>query len=443
MKAIIIGGVAAGMSAAAKMKRIDNSTEIIVYEKGNYLSYGACGLPYFVSNVNDDYKRMIARTKEEFEQAGIACKLRHEVIKVVPKDKAILVKDLESGKLFVDNYDKLLISTGAAPIRPPLDGLILEGVYVLKTLEDGLLLKEKIRDEKIKNVVIAGAGYIGLEVAEAMTELNKNVTVIELAERILMSFDPEISDLAALELQRNRIELRLNEKVEKIRGVGKVEEVVTSKGRYKADLLILALGVKPATEFLINSGINLAGNGALIVDREMRTNIEDIFAAGDCAEVYHCGKEENSYLPLGTNANKCGRIAGENMLGKHLKYVGTLGSAALKVFNYEVGRTGLGEREAQKLALDFASVYIETYDHPLYYPGATPIGLKVVYEKRSKRILGAQAIGEKGVVLRIDIFAVAIHNKMTTDELGLTDLCYAPPYAGVWDAIHIACNAAK
>ena len=443
MKVIVIGGVASGMSAASKIKRIDKNTQVVVYEKGKYLSYGACGLPYFIGNINDDYKKMIIKTKEDFDVLGITSKLRHEVVKVIPKEKAVLVRNLEDGDVYLDHYDKLLIAAGAQPVFPQLPGMNLKGVYELKTLEDGLLLKEEFMDKTIKDVIIVGGGYIGIELAEAMADLKRNVKVIELADRILMSFDQEITDIAYKELYRNQIDIKCGEKVEKIIGTDKVEGVETTKGRYKAQLVILAIGVKPATEFLKNSGINLSSNGAAIIDREMRTNIEDIYAAGDCAEVYHSGKEENTYIPLGTTANKCGRIAGENILGKHIKYTGTLGSAAIKVFEYELARTGLSENEAKKLAVDYDFVFVETYDHPPYYPDQTPIWIKLIYERRTKRILGVQAIGKKGVVLRINAFAVAIHNHLATDELGMADLCYAPPYAGVWDAIHIACNAVK
>ncbi len=207
--------------------------------------------------------------------------------------------------------------------------------------------------------------------------------------------------------------------------------------------MVLAIGVRPATAFLKDSGIAMARNGAIIIDREMRTNFMDIYSAGDCAEVYHKVKEENSFIPLGTTANKCGRMAGENIMGKHNKYVGTLGSAAIKVLDYELARTGLSENDSKALAMDYKTVFVKAQDHPAYYPDPTPIWIKLIYEEKSCRILGAQAIGNKGAVMRIDMFAIAIHNNMTTMDLGMTDLCYAPPFAGVWDAVHIACNAAK
>lgn len=443
MKVIIIGGVAAGMSAASKIKRIDNSVEVSVYEKGRHLSYGACGLPYYVSGDNNDWKKMIARTREEFERQGIDVKLGHEAVKVSVADKKIIVRDIDAGTFITDRYDRLMIAVGASPVIPQIPGTWLKGVHVLKTLEDGIALKSSAEDHSVKDVVVVGGGYIGIEAVEAMVKLNKNVRCIEAADRILGSFDSEIAEAAAKELDRNGVRLHTSEKVEAILGTSRVEGVRTDKGTYKADLIILAIGVRPATQFLNGTGIHLARNGAIVVDRELRTNMPDIWAAGDCAEVYHRGMEENVYLPLGTVANKCGRIAGGNILGRHDKFIGALGSAAIKVLGLELGRTGMSENDAKRLGIDYAAAVVSVNDHPAYYPDPTQLTIKLIYEKGTKRILGAQAAGAKGAVLRIDAFSIAIHNRMTADELGMADLCYAPPFAGVWDAIHIACNAAK
>ncbi|MFT5872037.1 MAG: NADPH-dependent 2,4-dienoyl-CoA reductase/sulfur reductase-like enzyme [Clostridium sp.] len=443
MKVIVIGGVAAGMSAASKIKRIDKDVEIVVYEKGSHLSYGACGLPYYVAGINDDYTKMIARTREEFEKTGMKINIRHEIVKVVPEKKQVMIRDLEEGRLFIDSYDKLMISSGTVPVVPPLKGKDLKGVYVLKTLEDGLILKKAVESSNIRNIVIVGGGYIGVEVAETLSHAGKSVRIVEFAQRILQPFDIELTDIVTKRMIEEGINLNLSEKVEEIVGKSEVQGVRTDKGNYEADLVILAIGVRPTTDFLSGSGIALARNGAVIIDREMRTNIQDVYSAGDCAMVYHKVKKENSFIPLGTTANKCGRLAGENIMGKHNKYVGTLGSAAIKVLDYELGRTGLSESEAMALTMDYKTIFVKANDHPAYYPHPTPIWIKLIYEERTNRILGAQAIGKKGAVMRIDMFAIAIHNNMTTKDLGMVDLCYAPPFAGVWDAVHIACNAAK
>lgn len=441
MKVLIIGGVAAGMSAASKLKRMAKDTRIIVYEKGNHLSYGACGLPYYVSGENDDYKKMIIRTKEQFEKIGIEAHLQHEAVKLVPEKKQVMIRDRTSGRLFLDNYDKLLIATGASPVVPDIPGVSLKNIHVLKTLEDGLSLKQAADNTNIRDVTIVGGGYIGIEVAEAMLRLGKKVSIIELSDRILNNFDAEITDIVTSHLSEKGVIVHLGEKVESFIGTNEVRSVKTKNAEISANLVVIAAGVKPATRFLADTGIALGQNGAVIIDREMRTSIKDVYAAGDCAEVYHKVKEENAYIPLGTNANKCGRIVGANMSGQRSKYVGTLGSAALRVCDFELGKTGLSEADAKECGLYYATAFVEADDRPPYFPNHGKIWIKLVCEKPTKRILGAQAIGKDGVALRINTFAVAIHNNMCADDLGMTDLIYAPPFSGVWDAIHIACNA--
>ena len=444
MKIIIIGGVAAGMSAASKIRRLNSEIQVTVYEKGGFLSYGACGLPYYVGDFNEDYRKMIARSRDAFEKMGVETFLKHEVISVDAGKKQIVVRDLVSGREFEDTYDKLMIAVGAEAVIPPFPGRELMGVHALKNMEDGIFLKEYAKMEKIRNVVIVGGGYIGVECAEAFLHIGKNVRMIETAPRILASFDEEMTALAQEELLKQGVKLHTGEKVEAFEGDGLyVNRVITNKGSYDADLVIVAAGVRPCTEFLKNTGIERGKNGAIIVDREMRTSIPDIYAAGDCILVYHEILNENTYLALGTVANKCGRIAGTNLAGGSEVYQGALGSAAVKVCGLELGRTGMSEGDAKRLSINYSTLLVTVNDHPAYYPGPTPITIKLIYEKDTKRILGAQTCGEKGAVLRADVFAVAIHCRMTTKELGMTDLIYAPPFAGVWDAIQIACNAAK
>lgn len=445
MKVIIIGGVAAGMSAASKIKRISGGTEVVVYEKGAFLSYGACGLPYYVSGLNDDYKKMIARTEEQFVSAGIEVHMNCEIIKVIPETKNLFIKDLKTGKMFTDHYDKLMIAAGAEAIVPNMPGTDLKGVHILKSLEDGFRMKETVKAGNIKNVVVIGGGYIGIEVAETLNAAGKNVTVIEFADRILRPFDDEIEKIIREHLISQNIHLHLSEKMEEIFGNDRheVTGVRTNKSFYEADMVVLALGIRPCTRFLQGTGISMLKNGALIVDREMRTSIPDIYSAGDCATVYHLVEEDNTYIALGTTANKCGRIAGENMLGKHIKFAGTLGSAAIKAGELEAARTGLSESTVKELSIDYTTAFVQTLDHAPYYPEPTPLWIKIICEKRTRKILGAQAVGYKGAVLRIDAFAAAITSGMTAPELGMTDFCYAPPFAGVWDAVNVAANAVK
>lgn len=443
MKVIIAGGVAAGMSAASKIIRLQKDAEITVYEKGNFLSYGACGLPYYVAGYNDDHTKMIARTRAQFEEAGIHTQLQHEIIAVDTQMKVVTVKNLQTGETFKDVYDKLMVGTGAGAIIPPIKGIDKKGIYPLKTMEDGLFLKEVMAGYGIQNVVVVGGGYIGIEATEAMHALGKNVVCLEAADKILDPFDQEITNLAMKELADKGIEIRTNERVTEFKGGMNVNEVVTDQGSYLADIVIVATGVRPSTQFLQGTDVELERNGAIIVDRQMRTSNPDIFAAGDCAMVYDLVKQKNVYLPLGTAANKCGRIAGTNICGGSDTFVGMTSSAALKVCDLQLGRTGLGEQEAIALGYQVGTVTVQGNNHPAYYPGQVPLTIKVIYEKPSMRILGAQLAGEDGAALRTDVFAVAINANMTTKQLGMVDLIYSPPYAGVWDAIHIACNAAK
>ncbi len=441
MKVIVIGGVAAGMSAASKIKRTDPTAQVTVYERGELLAYGACGLPYFVAGYNDDASLLVARSKEKFEQQGIVCHLRHEVVAVDPAGKRVTVADLQTGRTFEDSYDKLMLAVGASPILPPLPGVEKEGVFTLKTVDDALRLKAAATPGR--RAVVVGGGYIGIETAEALSTRGCHVTVVERAPRVLTPFEPELSALAQEELAAQGVALRLGESVTAIEGGAAVTGVRTEQATLPAELVVLALGVRPATGFLAGSGIQLLPNGAVVVDRELRSSLPDVWAAGDCAVVYNSALGENSYLPLGTTANKCGRIAGENICGAHTSFIGALGSAAIKVFDIELGRTGFSEQDAKRLGYDYGTVVVRGRNHPAYYPGSDKITVKLVYERGGKRLLGASLAGAKGAALRTDIFAVAIQAGMTAGQLGMTDLVYAPPFSGVWDIVNIACNAVK
>lgn len=443
MKVVIIGGVAAGMSAASKLRRMDKNAEIVVYEKGGTLSYGACGLPYFISDENPDATLMLAKGKDDFEKLNIQCHLFCEVVKLDSKDKQLLIKDHQSGQLFMDSYDQLVIATGASPVIPPLPNVHLSNIKTLKSYEDGFEIKKILQDPAIKEVVIIGGGYIGVEIAEACRYLGKNTRLIELMPRVLTSFDPEFSSMAQQEMSRQNVALHLGEKVLSFKGDTKVQAVITDQQEYPADFVLMSVGIRPTLDFLKDVPIARSKNGAIVIDREGRTNIHDIFAAGDCAEIYHMAKEENAYIPLGTTANKMGRIVGENLSGKHKKYIGALGSAAIKVFDMDFARTGLNEAEATQLAIEYETVMIKANNHAAYYPNPTPIWMKLLVDKKTKKILGAQGAGKQDVVLRVDMFAIAIQAKMTAEEVGFADLCYAPPFAGVWDVVNIAANAVK
>lgn len=438
MEVVVIGGVAAGMSAAAKIRRLRSDANLTVYEKGGFFSYGACGLPYYIAGLEDDPGKLVARSREEFAQAGIETLPHHEVLAVDPPKKTVRVKNLETDIVFEKSYDKLMLATGAQAVRPNIPGLEKRGVYPLKTMEQGIALKAAAAGSDARRVVVLGGGNLGLELAEAMHAQGSEVTVLEGRGQVLPQFLPEIGAMAAEELEKNGVRVRTGERVIAFEGGESVSAVRTEAAVYPADIVVLAVGIRPDTSLLEGSGIALGKNVAVEVDRRMRTNMEDVYAAGDCAMVYHRLKGENVYFPQGTVANKCGRIAGANICGGEVEFPGTICSAALKVFGLELGRTGLSGDEAPGAQ----SVTVTYPNHPGYYPGAAHITVNLVYEKPSMRILGAQLAGGEGAALRTNIFAAAIEAGMTTKELGMSDMVYAPPFSNPWDVVHIACNAA-
>ena len=445
MKVIVVGGVAAGMSAASKIKRTQFDTDVVVYEKGEVLSYGACGLPYLISDVIKDPKKLIARTKEDFEKMGMTINLKHEVVDVDAKQKTVTVKDLNTNKTFTDKYDKLLVATGASPIKPPIEGIHLDGIETLSTYDDGMRLKEIFATRKdIKNVVIIGAGFIGVEMAEAMLEMDKNVTMVEFKNQILPNFDKDIVHTLQEELTTKGIHLKLSEMVTEFKGTGKVEQVCTDKNCYQADFVILSVGIRPNTVFLKNTGIDMLRNGAVKVNKKMESSIVDIYSAGDCASVYHRVKDSfDNFIPLGTNANKQGRVVGEVICGINNKFDGALGTSMIKVLDMEAAKTGLSEREAIEGGFVYKTVTIKANNHAGYYPNPQRVLIKLVYDPKTYEILGAQIVGYKDAAIRINVFALAIHAGVRTFDLSMVDFGYSPPFSGVWDAIHIAANQAK
>lgn len=444
MRVIIIGGIAAGTSAAAKFRRMHKDAEIVIYEKNNIVSFGACGLPYFVGDFFEDSNNMIARTPEAFINSGVDVKTLHEVKRVDFENKKVIVKDLKGDEEFEDYYDKLMIATGASSIIPPIKNLDIENVHTLKSMEDGIRLKELFRDENNKNIAIIGAGFIGLEAVEAAKKYGKKVSVFQLGDRILQDvFDKEITDLLEEELRNHNVDLYLQESVTEIIGDKKVKRVKTPNMEVEADVVIIATGVRPNTEFLKNSNLEMLPNGAIIVDNYGKTSIEDVYSAGDCATITQIITGEKAYVPLATGANKLGRIVGENLAGADIEFQGSLSSSCIKVMNMEAGRTGITESKAKALNLNYKTVFINDMNATNYYPGQSKIYIKLIYDSESKVILGGQVAGYKDAVQRVNVIAACIYGKLTTKELGMLDLCYAPPFARTWDALNVAGNVCK
>lgn len=444
MKIVIVGGIAAGTSAVAKAKRLMPDAQCVMYEKGDVVSFGACGLPYYVGDFFQDENEMIARRKEDFEKTGVKVQLHHEVLKVTPAEKKVTVKNLQTGEIFTDTYDQLMIATGSTPVMPPFKNPQLANISLLKTLEDGKKIKQAVKNPAVKEVVIVGGGFIGLELVEAMEHLGKHVTVIQLEDRLMPdAFDEEITSRLQEELENHGVRLHLSEKVLGFVGDQHATAIITDQGEIPCDFVIVATGVKPNTKFLADTGLNFSPNGAIIIDHYGRTNLPDIFSAGDCATVPSFLTDENIYLPLATMANKMGRIVGENLAGKNHAFSGSVQTSGLKVLDCEAARTGLSEGQAKALGLSYGTVFIKDKNHTSYYPGQEDIFIKLVYEKETKILLGAQIAGVSGAVLRIDTMAAAISKRMTTEELGFLDVVYAPPFARTWDAMNVAGNVAK
>lgn len=444
MKVIIIGGIAAGMSAAAKFKRLSPNDDVVVYEKGDIVSFGACGLPYYVGGFFDDSNEMIARTPEAFREAGVEIHTKHEVTNVDFSNKKVTVKNLNTNEVLEESYDKLMIASGARAIIPPIKNIDLENVVTLKSMDDGNKLRELMSKEENKKIAIIGAGFIGLEAAEAAKHRGKEVTVIQLQDRVLQEvFDKDITDLLEEELRENGVNLLLSETVTELIGDGKVSKVKTNKREIEADIVILATGVKPNTDFLNCDEIKMIRNGAIVVDKYGRTSVEDVYAAGDCATINSLITDREIYVPLATGANKLGRIVGENLAGQNNSFQGSMASSCIKVMDMEAARTGLSEKEVLNLGFNYKTKFITDMNQTSYYPGRERIYVKLIYDAHTKVILGGQVAGYKDAVQRCNVLAACIYAKMTTEQLGMLDLCYAPPFSRTWDVLNVAGNVSK
>jgi len=442
---IVIGGVAAGMSAASAVKRDDPTTDVIVLEKGEFISYGSCSLPYYISGIIKDYRQLIAFTPEQAKQRrDIDVWTKHEAMTIYPAQNTVAVLDRETGKEKTLNYDSLMIATGGIPISPPIPGIDLPSVFQVRTLTDGIKIKRYIVDHAPKKAVIVGGGYIGLEMAESCKALGMEVTILEKLSNIMGTMGAESTELIEHELTDQQIHLVKNINIDSFEAVdGKCGYVLADGGkqRFDTDIVIIAIGVRPEVALAKRAGIEIGKTGAISVNRNLQTNIENIYAGGDCTEVTHLVSGERVYIPLGTTANKQGRIAGRNVVQPGCsQFRGVVGTAVTKVCDLEVARTGLSLMEAKRLGFDATTATITTNSRASAYPGNQKITITLTLDKTSKRLLGAQMVGKDGVAKRIDVFATALHNQMTVHALAKLDLSYAPPFAPVWDPVLVAAN---
>ncbi|SJM93020.1 FAD-dependent pyridine nucleotide-disulphide oxidoreductase [Crenothrix polyspora] len=440
MRIIIIGGVAAGTKAAAKAHRVDPNNEIILYQDEAEVSYSACGLPYVISGVIDDERKVVIRQPEDFAKEGIQVFIRHRVTHIDTARRQLTVKNLITHVDAVVDYDRLILATGACPIVPNVEGITLEGVLTLRNISDLTRFKTVLTTFLPKQAVIIGAGYIGLELAEAFHELAIKITIVEKAARILPKFDAEMAQLVHDHLLENQVKLVLGDGLAKLHGEnGKVTAIETESGKMiPADLVVIAIGVKPNVELAKAAGIELGSTGAIAVDSRMETRIPGVFVAGDCCETVNRVTGMPIWMPLGDIANLQGRVAGENVAGGNAHFPGVFGTAIFKTFNLTVAITGLSEQAAQESGFEPVSIVMKGSDRARYYPGRQEFTLKLIADRRDGRLLGAQVIGCGTVDKMVDIAATALLGKLTCADLENADLAYSPPFSPVLSPVIVA-----
>ena len=440
MKVVIIGGVAGGATAAARLRRLDEQAEIVVFERSGYVSYANCGLPYYIGGVIEDPEALTLQTPESFfSRFRVTMKVRHEVTALHPERKTVSVKNLETGEEFEEPYDKLLLSPGAKPTQPRLPGVGLEKLFTLRTVEDTFRIKDYIRSHRPRSAVLAGGGFIGLELAENLRELGMEVTIVQRPKQLMNPFDPDMAAFIHSEARANGVKLALGYTVEGFQERdGGVDVLLKDSAPLHADIVVLAIGVTPDTALAKEAGLELGLKGSIVVNSRMETSLPDIYAVGDAVQVRHSVTGQDVLLSLAGPANKQGRIAADNICGGDSRYLGSQGSSVLKVFGMTAAVTGVNETNAKKAGLDVDAVVLSPMSHAGYYPGGKLMTMKVVFEKETFRLLGAQIVGYEGVDKRIDVLAAAIHAGLTAIRLKDLDLAYAPPYSSAKDPVNMA-----
>ena len=440
MKVIIVGGVAGGATAAARLRRLDEQAEIVVFERSGYISYANCGLPYYIGGVIEDPEALTLQTPESFfARFRVDMRVRHEVTAIHPERKTVSVKNLETGEAFEEPYDKLLLSPGAKPTQPRLPGVGLEKVFTLRTVEDTFRIKEYVSTHHPRSAVLAGGGFIGLELAENLRELGMEVAIVQRPKQLMNPFDPDMAAFIHSEVRRHGIQLALGRTVEGFEERdGGVDVLLKDEAPLHADMVVLAIGVTPDTALAKEVGLELGLKGSIVVNDRMETSAPDIYAVGDAVQVKHYVTGQDAVISLAGPANKQGRIAADNICGGDSRYLGSQGSSVIKVFDLTAATTGVNEANAKKAGLDVDAVILSPMSHAGYYPGGKVMTIKVVFEKGTFRLLGAQIVGYAGVDKRIDVLATAIHAGLTAIQLKELDLAYAPPYSSAKDPVNMA-----
>ncbi len=440
MKVVIIGGVAGGATAAARIRRLDERADIVVFERSGYVSYANCGLPYYIGGVIEDPEALTLQTPESFfSRFQVDMRVRHEVTSIHPDRKTVRVKNLNTGESFEEGYDKLILSPGARPTQPRLPGVGLGKVFTLRTVEDTFRIKEHIGAHHPKSAVLAGGGFIGLELAENLRQLGMAVTIVQRPRQLMNPFDPDMAAFIHNEVRRHGIKLALGRTAEGFeeRGGG-VDILLKDERPLHADMVVLAIGVTPDTALARDAGLKLGLKGSIVVNDRMETSVPDIYAVGDAVQVKHYVTGEDAVISLAGPANKQGRIAADNICGGDSRYLGSQGSSVIKVFGMTAASTGINETNAKKAGLAVEKVVLSPMSHAGYYPGGQVMTMKILFEQGTFRLLGAQIVGCEGVDKRIDVLAAAIHAGAKATQLKDLDLAYAPPYSSAKDPVNMA-----
>lgn len=438
-KVVIVGGVAGGASAAARLRRLDENAEIVMFEKGEFISFANCGLPYYVSGEIKEQSALTLQTPKSFNaRFNVDVRILSEVIAINPDEKKVTVKKVVDGTTYEESYDELVLSMGADPIRPNIKGIESNKVFTIRNIPDTLRLKEYVDYKKPQRAVVVGGGFIGLEIAENIKAVGVDVTIVEMSNQVIAPIDYDMAAEVHCHLRSKGVKLMLNSALEEIEEKGNALEVTISGKKVETDMVVMAIGVKPESKMAVEAGIEVNSRGAIKVDSHMRTNIKNIYAIGDVIEITNFITKEKSYVPLAGPANKQGRIVADNICGLGTVYTGTQGSSVMKVFDITVASTGLNEKEAKRQGLDYGKVYTYSANHATYYPGASMMAIKTIYENKTGKILGAQIVGRDGVDKRCDVYAVAIRANMTAYDLTSLELCYAPPYGSAKDPVNMA-----
>ena len=440
MKVVIVGGVAGGATAAARIRRLNEQAEIVVFERSGFISYANCGLPYYIGGVIEDPEELTLQTPESFfSRFRVSMRVRHEVTAIHPDKKAVSVTDLETGEVFEESYDKLILSPGAKPTQPRLPGVGLNKLFTLRTVEDTFRIKAYISENHPKSAVLAGGGFISLELAENLRELGMEVTIVQRPKQLMNPFDPDMAAFIHSEMRRHGVKLALGHTVEGFEEKdGGVDVLLKDEAPLHADMVVLAIGVSPDTQLAQDAGLELGVKGSIVVNDRMETSVPDIYAVGDAVQVKHFVTGQDVLLSLAGPANKQGRIAADNICGGDSHYTGSQGSSVIKVFDMTAATTGVNETNAKKAGLDVDTVILSPMSHAGYYPGGKVMTMKVVFEKETYRLLGAQIVGYEGVDKRIDVLATAIRAGLKATELKDLDLAYAPPYSSAKDPVNMA-----